>query len=125
MVTIQSVPQRVRALLDEVPATAEEAVQVHLVHAGRLAVEQGRGTTAASGGQVFFYDAARPFRLEYPDPFRCPSCRYPNAFSGSTHPDWLRSQAIPWVPGRVSDLCSELSCLAPLKWSRMRAYLTS
>ncbi|WP_371778908.1 alpha/beta fold hydrolase [Streptosporangium subroseum] len=54
MATIESVPQRVRALLDEVPATAEEGVQLHLVHAGRLAVEQGRGATVASAGQALF-----------------------------------------------------------------------
>ncbi|MEV6868018.1 helix-turn-helix domain-containing protein [Streptosporangium subroseum] len=82
MATIESVPQRVRALLDEVPATAEEGVQLHLVHAGRLAVEQGRGAMVASAGQALFYDAARPFRFEYPDPFSVSIVQIPKRVLG-------------------------------------------
>ncbi|MEZ0075524.1 helix-turn-helix domain-containing protein [Planotetraspora sp. GP83] len=82
MATIESVPQRVRALLHEVPATAEEGVQLHLVHAGRLAVEQGRGATVASAGEVLFYDAARPFRFDYPDPFSVSIVQMPKRLLG-------------------------------------------
>ena len=69
MSRIASVGQSVTALLDEVPAEAQESTQIQLVHSGELILDQGGHQTRVQAGELLVYDASRPFEFVYPGDF--------------------------------------------------------
>ncbi|WKK72510.1 helix-turn-helix transcriptional regulator [Rathayibacter oskolensis] len=69
MASVDSVPQRVDALLDEVPGSAEDCLQFQIVHAGRLEVRHGARRVVVPEGTAMLYDASRPFGFVYPTRF--------------------------------------------------------
>lgn len=83
---IESVPQDVVALLDEVPPTALESTQLQLVHSGSLILDQDGEQTACSAGDVAVYDASRPFAFHYPEEFRTSIVQVPVDLLSRTGP---------------------------------------
>lgn len=69
MASIDSVPQRVDALLGEVPGSAEDCVQLQIVHAGRLELRHGGRQVVVPETTAVLYDASRQFGFVYPTRF--------------------------------------------------------
>ncbi|SDZ26002.1 AraC family transcriptional regulator [Herbiconiux ginsengi] len=82
MARIASVPQKVTAILGEVPARSPESIQVQLVHSGELILDQGGRQTSVAAGGVVVYDVSRPFEFVYPQEFRTTIVQMPTASTG-------------------------------------------
>ncbi|WP_368497597.1 helix-turn-helix transcriptional regulator [Herbiconiux sp. A18JL235] len=83
---IASVPQRVEALLDEVPAHALESTQFQFVHSGSLIVEQNGEQTSYAAGEVAVYDASQPFGFVYRHDFSTTIVQVPSLLVGAPPP---------------------------------------
>lgn len=93
MARILSVPQRVDALLDRVPSAARESTQLQLVRTGSLVIEQGERLTRFAAGELAVYDASRPFRFLYPEPFSTTIVQVPTHLLDARTPDAARRAA--------------------------------
>jgi len=84
MSRIASVPQKVTALLHEVPGEALESAQVQLVHSGSLILHQGERETVVRAGELVIYDVSQPFAFIYPAEFRSTILQIPVSVLGVT-----------------------------------------
>ena len=84
MSRIESVPQVVTALLDEVPPASLESTQLQLVRSGSLILQQSGRQRRFGVGELAVYDVSEPFEFVYPTEFSTIIVQMPTTALGGT-----------------------------------------